>query len=194
MFFSLLPLQGETSDGRLSHTRRFALRRAVCRLPLRGVANPSLFFSFGKRIGIISHTIFSDGIDIVLFLYIFGLKVRKAHSSGQSESVAPRKRYSSTIALQGQKRSLSELKTLVDYLVVNSEGEAETAVEATAVKIAVAATGYSRVHNAAAPAAATRNAALTLCRSLGIGLRTALIIVHIVPIVAALPYVAAHVV
>ena len=50
--------------------------------------------------------------------------------------------------------SLSGLKTLADYLVVNSEGEAETAV--------AEAIGYAHGPIVAAPATTTKNAVLTL--------------------------------
>ena len=40
--FTLLPLQGETSVDCFTPTCRFALRRAVCRLPLRGVSCRSI--------------------------------------------------------------------------------------------------------------------------------------------------------
>ena len=58
--------------------------------------------------------------------------------------------------------SLSELKTLADYLVVNSEGEAETAVVAAVAGSVAEAIGYAHVPNAVVPAATTNNAVLTL--------------------------------
>ena len=58
--------------------------------------------------------------------------------------------------------SLSELKTLADYLVVNSEGEAETEVVETIAGSVAAAIGYAHVPIVAVPAAATKNAVLTL--------------------------------
>ena len=88
--------------------------------------------------------------------------------------------------------SLSGLKTLADYLVVNSEGETETEVEETCVGSASAAIGYSHATIAVTPATATKNAIPTLRRSGWIGLRIALIVS--IPIVAQLPYVAAHVI
>ena len=74
--------------------------------------------------------------------------------------------------------SLSELKTLADYLVVSSEGEAETVVAvavAAVVGIAGAAKGYAHAPIAVVPASTTNNAALTLRRSGWISLRIALI-------------------
>ena len=88
--------------------------------------------------------------------------------------------------------SLSELKTLADYLVVNSEGEAETAVEGAGAGSAVVAIGYAHIPIEVVPAATTNNAVLTLRRSGWIGLRIALIVS--IPIVAPLPYVSAHVI
>ena len=90
--------------------------------------------------------------------------------------------------------SLSVLKTLADYLVVNSEGETETDEAAAVDGSDVAAFGYAHVPIVADPAATTRNAALTLRRSGWIGLRTVSIIVLIIPIVAPLIYVATHVI
>lgn len=58
--------------------------------------------------------------------------------------------------------SLSELKTLADYLVVNSKGEAETVVDVVVVGSVVVAMGYAHVPIEAAPAATTKNASLTL--------------------------------
>ena len=90
--------------------------------------------------------------------------------------------------------SLSELKTLADYLVVNSEGETETDVAGAVAGSVVAANGYAHAPIVDVPAATTKNAALTLRRSGWIGLRTVSIIVLIIPIIAPLPYVAAHVI
>ena len=58
--------------------------------------------------------------------------------------------------------SLSELKTLADYLVVNSEGETETVGEDTEVGRIDVAIGNAHAPIAAVPAATTKNAALTL--------------------------------
>ena len=80
--------------------------------------------------------------------------------------------------------------------MVNSEGEAETAVAVAVVGSAVAAIRYAHAPIApitvVAPAATTKNATLTPRRSGWIGLRIALIVS--IPIVAPLPYVAAHVI
>ena len=76
--------------------------------------------------------------------------------------------------------------------MVNSEGETETADVVSVVGRAVAAIGYAHAPNVGQPAATTKNAALTLRRSGWIGLRIALIASP--PIVAPLPYVAAHVI
>ena len=88
--------------------------------------------------------------------------------------------------------SLFELKTLADYLVVNSEGEAET-VAAVAVDGNVAvAIGNTHVPIDVVVAATTKNAVLTLRQSGWIGLRIPLIVST--PIVAPLIYVATHVI
>ena len=58
--------------------------------------------------------------------------------------------------------SLSELKTLADYLVVNSEGEAETVVDEADAGNAAAAMGYAHEPIVDVPAATTKNAVLTL--------------------------------
>ena len=58
--------------------------------------------------------------------------------------------------------SLSGLKTLADYLVVNSEGEAETVVDEADVANGAVAKGYSHVPIEVVPAATTKNAVLTL--------------------------------
>ena len=58
--------------------------------------------------------------------------------------------------------SLSGLKTLADYLVVNSEGEAETAVAEAVVRSVAEAIGYAHGPIVAAPATTTKNAVLTL--------------------------------
>ena len=76
--------------------------------------------------------------------------------------------------------------------MVNSEGEAETDDDVAVAGSEVVATGYAHAHIEVAPAATTKNAALTLRRSGWIGLRIALIASP--PIVAPLPYVAAHVI
>ena len=88
--------------------------------------------------------------------------------------------------------SLSELKTLADYLVVNSEGEAETVEVATVSGSVAVAKGYAHAPIVVVPAATTNNAVHTLRWSGWIGLRIALIVS--IPIVAPLPYVAAHVI
>ena len=78
--------------------------------------------------------------------------------------------------------------------MVNSEGETETVAVAAIVGSADDANGYALVPIVEVPAATTKNAVLTLRRSGWIGLRTVSIIVRIIPIVAPLPYVAAHVI
>ena len=78
--------------------------------------------------------------------------------------------------------------------MVNSEGEAETAAEVEIVGSVTPEIGYAHAPIVVVPAATTKNAALTLRWSGWIGLRTVSIIVLIMPIVAPLPYVAAHVI
>ena len=77
--------------------------------------------------------------------------------------------------------------------MVNSEGEAETAVAVAAAGSVAEANGYAHEPIVVVPAAATKNAALTTLRRSGwIGLRIPLIVS--IPIVAPLIYVATHVI